>query len=81
MKVGDLNSISPYINVSSVWKGNIDGVVSRRVEWFGDLTQNDVAIILGISVPGNTAPLGTMTLTLSKHGVGWIDNRDLKDVK
>jgi len=80
MKIGDLNSISPYINFACVWGDNRDAAVGKRAKWIGDLTQNDVVIILDQNCSkGHVKAVDA--LTLSKHGVGWIDGRDLKDVK
>ncbi len=77
MKVGELNSISPYINFSCVWEDNPRAL---RAKWIGDLAQNDIVIILGQSISDGRADRPN-TLTLSKHGIGWIDGRDLRDVK
>lgn len=77
MKVGELNSISPYINFSCVWEDNPRAL---RAKWIGDLAQNDIVIILGQSI-SDGYPDRPDALTLSKLGVGWIDGRDLRDVK
>jgi len=80
MKVGDLNSISSYISFACVWAGNRDAAANERAKWIGDLTQNDVVIILDQNYSrGHVKAVDA--LTLSKHGVGWIDGHDLKDVK
>lgn len=82
MEIGDIVTIAAFLNFASLWRGNRGEAVNLRINRIGDVRRDDLLMILGFHVTNRIgAPPVQEALTLSKHGLGWIDVMNLKGNK
>lgn len=82
MEIGDIVTIASYLNFASLWRGHRGEAIDLRINVIGDVRHDDLLVILGFHVTDRiAAPPVQEALTLSKHGLGWIDVMNLKGNK